>query len=104
MQYRDFWSLNPRRLEAFVKAYRQRMELQAKLDNQNAWLHGQYVAYAVAACLSKKAKYPKQPFAFAGEDSQRERMERIKANMMSFAIRHNAAFAAKEVEQHGNRD
>lgn len=104
MQYRDFWSLNPRRLESFLKGYRQRLELQTKIDNHNAWLHGQYVACAVASCFSKKAKYPKKPFEIAGGQADRERMERIKANMMSFAIRHNAVLAAKEVEQHGYRD
>ena len=32
------------------------------MNNFQAWLTGRYVAEAVASVLSKKAKYPKEPY------------------------------------------
>lgn len=66
--YELFWHLNPRKLEPFKAAYQKKLEI----DNQNAWLQGQYIRLAVGSVLDgKKCKYPKEPFNMGEEKDSR---------------------------------
>lgn len=57
----------------FITSFDKRMKTEAEANFERmkytAWLNGMYVRIAVASCLSKKAKYPKQPY---GEDEQKD--------------------------------
>lgn len=57
-----FWQLNPARLKPFVEAYEQKLHEERDSVNQQAYLIGAYVQYAIASCFSKEAKYPDKPF------------------------------------------
>lgn len=72
MDYCLFWTLNPKRLEAFKKAYDQKHKYNLELGNFQAWLQGIYFAYSVGSIFSKKAEYPDKPIDFSGEDIERE--------------------------------
>lgn len=58
--YELFWHLNPRKLSPFKEAYQKKLEV----DNQNAWIQGQYIRLAVGSVLDgKKCKYPEKPLS-----------------------------------------
>lgn len=62
--YELFWHLNPAKLQPFKEAYQKKLEI----DNQNAWLQGQYIRLAVGSILDgKKCKYPETPIGFNNE-------------------------------------
>lgn len=54
VDYDLFWSLNPKSLTPFIKAF----ELKQKYDDSQAWLHGMYIKLAITSSLSKSSKYP----------------------------------------------
>lgn len=54
VDYELFWTLNPKSLEPFVKAF----ELKQQYDDTIAWLGGIYVRYAIASSFNKEIKYP----------------------------------------------
>lgn len=86
--YELFWHLNPRKLEPFKTAYQKKLEI----DNQNAWLQGQYIRLAVGSVLDgKKCKYPKEPFN-TGDDGDKVSAE---ADFMDWIAAFNAGFEAK---------
>lgn len=85
VDYDLFWSLNPKSLQPFIKAF----ELQKKQDDYNAWLNGMYVQHAVASVLNgSKSKYPREPFIIAREhrlslkEYMMQRMEDINSNIL----------------------
>lgn len=71
MSYELFWTLNPRKLKAFEKAYK----LRIKDQNQLFFIQGQYTLAALAATVGnmfkkrgqKAIEYPKEPFDIFGE-------------------------------------
>jgi hypothetical protein len=71
MGYEDFWH-GPAEL---VKDYRAAENIRRSKANQQMWIQGLYMAHAIAACLDKKAEYPKEPlFIYEHErDAKRER-------------------------------
>lgn len=66
MSKHDFFHGTPHDIEVFINQYdkRVRAEIDAEFERMkyNAWLNGLYVRSAVASCLSRKAKYPKEPY------------------------------------------
>jgi hypothetical protein len=66
--YELFPQLNPRKIEPFKKAFKQRKEEEIATMNYNAWLNGLYVTHAVGACFSKNSKYPSQPIDITGKN------------------------------------
>ena len=75
--YELFWKLNPVKLQAFAKAYEQKIEVDNKMMDAQAWLNGMYVMQAIAVCFGKKSnKYPEKPNSqrdFAMEEAIRIR-------------------------------
>lgn len=57
--YDLFWTLNPRSLQPFIKAF----ELKRINDDFNSWRSGYYIKLAIASSLSKECKYPDKPFS-----------------------------------------
>lgn len=59
VNYDLFWTLTPKSLEPFIKAF----ELQQKREDTLAWQSGIYIQMAIASVLDSKNKYPEQPFS-----------------------------------------
>lgn len=106
MSKRDFFHSTPNDIEIFIdefdKRYRTELEVQSKHLEYGAWLNGLYVRMAVASTLSKKAKYPKEPFGdkqkqesitvtedMSEEEKEKARQEFAK-NMMELFVTPNA--------------
>ena len=58
VNYELFWSLSPKELAPFTKAF----QLKQIQDDQFAWLQGRYIQTAVVSALNSKVKYPKSPY------------------------------------------
>ena len=78
VEYDLFWTLNPRSLQPFVKAF----ELKQKYDDSVAWQQGVYIQLAIASVLNKSAKYPTKPM-MAKTVERDMTAEEIKARVMS---------------------
>ena len=63
VDYKLFWHLNPRKLTPFRKAYE-------KDTDFKAWLHGNYVAEAIACCFGKDHEYPSMPRGLKKEQTE----------------------------------
>lgn len=57
VDYDLFWTLNPKTLQPFIKAFK----LQQDNINAQAWLNGLYVRLAIASTFGKNSPYPKKP-------------------------------------------
>jgi len=57
VDYDLFWTLNPKSLSPFTKAF----SLKQDYDNTVAWSQGLYIRLAIASCLDGKVKYPNKP-------------------------------------------
>ena len=73
-----FFGLNPRIMYAYQDAYIEQKKQEIKLLDAAAFYNGLYVQQAVAACFSKKAKYPKQPLSVAQNAKPLSDAERFK--------------------------
>lgn len=58
VNYDLFWTLNPKSLSPFTKAF----SLRQKYDDMMAWHSGIYIQLAIASAFSKNTKYPEKPF------------------------------------------
>ena len=76
MSKKEFFHSTPNDIDVFIDQYDKLKKHEAEADFErmkySAWLTGLYVRTAVASVLSKKAKYPKQPF---GEEQQIQHIE-----------------------------
>lgn len=61
-----FWTLNPKELEPFKKAF----SLSQEIVDINNWQLGNYIRIAVASALDPKNKYPTEPFSYSNRDSK----------------------------------
>lgn len=64
----EFWNGDTRNIRAYRKAHL----IKRQLAEEEAWLHGLYVGSAIAAALSKDARYPEQPIGVFGSEEQAE--------------------------------
>ena len=80
VDYELFWTLNPKSLSPFVKAF----NLKQRYDDAMAWSNGAYVRMAIASSLSKNVKYPSKPLMSKGEDKPMT-SEEIKRRVMAHA-------------------
>ena len=64
-------------MDEYDKRKRNEAELNFERMKYNAWLSGLYVQLAVGSCLSKKCKYPKEPF---GEDDVQDAVIEVREN------------------------
>lgn len=64
----EFWNGDTRNIVAYRKAHL----IKRQLAEEEAWLHGLYVGSAIAATLSKDARYPEQPIGVFGDSGQLE--------------------------------
>lgn len=93
MGYKDFWELTPKKLQPFVKAKEQEIELRTKMVNYEAWLNGLYIRQAIASVFSKNGKYPEQPIADGSSDRNSQNKEiNFKTQFEVWATKHNEKF------------
>lgn len=72
MDYKLFWELNPKKLEVFVKAFKQKAEYESNKfkaeANFSAWLSGFYVCKAISANFAKNTVYFEKPISLEKEE------------------------------------
>lgn len=62
-----------------VKYYRKKNELERKKKNQEMWMQGLYIQYAISASLNgKKVQYPSEPLALSEAEAVEQRMAKFK--------------------------
>lgn len=105
MSKKEFFHSTPNDIDVFIDQYDKLKKHETEADFErmkySAWLTGLYVRTAVASVLSKKAKYPKQPFGeeqqiqhievtedMSEEEKQKAR-EQLASNLMDLFIRPN---------------
>jgi len=89
--------LNPKKLNAFVKAFKEKTEHEAAVfreqANFTAWLQGLYIARAIAANFSKNVRYYSEPIDFNKQpDDAKAAFERFSIYVEVF----NAQFEQRE--------
>lgn len=96
VDYDLFWTLNPKSLKPFTKAF----DLKQKYDDTMAWTNGLYVRMAIASSLGKDTKYPKQPLSYSKEEANKPMdAEVIKAKMFRQMKILNARFGEGEQDE-----
>lgn len=59
VDYDLFWTLTPKSLTPFIKAF----NLKREIADQDAWQHGVYIQMAIASVMDSKAEYPREPYS-----------------------------------------
>lgn len=79
--YELFWTLNPKKLKAFEKAYTEKIEQENKVMDVMAWRIGAYVTRSIGAALDgRRSKYPEMP-EMLRPSPEVEEAQRIRAYM-----------------------
>ena len=89
----EFYRLNPKTFERRRTYYEKQLEELYKDEDEQAWLSGQYFAYAIGSCFSKRSRYPDKPFTLKREE---EAKTTDAMKFWEFAQAFNANFAAKK--------
>lgn len=99
VDYDLFWTLTPKTLSPFIKAF----SLRQQYDDFLAWQQGKYIQLAVASNLSKDNKYPNEPLLTnvdferkINKDVPNKKQDEIKRKFMERMIQLNSRFK-KEV-------
>ena len=76
MTYEQYWYGDPWMVRAYAQAYL----LKRKIENENAWIQGAYIANAVTVAIAnifgkKKIDYLKQPFDLFPKTEREKQME-----------------------------
>jgi hypothetical protein len=92
VDYELFWTLNPKSLSPFVKAF----NLKQKYDDTMAWALGNYIKHAIVSSFSKTVKYPLSPMLSSNVKRDME-PEEIKQKMFQRMAMVNQRFGKEEV-------
>lgn len=68
IDYELFWTLNPKTIAPFNKAFQMKVQAQ----DEYAWRQGIYIQHAIASVMDKRSKYPKTPLLHNLQLEQRE--------------------------------
>lgn len=93
VDYKLFWSLNPRKLKPFVLAYE--LELKDKMEEMNfsSWMIGIYMSYSMASVLGENSNYPESPLSlFEQKDDEMDRSVRESELFGAYAAMFNKTF------------
>lgn len=98
VEYDLFWTLNPKSLTPFIRAF----ELKNEYEDRLMWQNGLYVRMAIATLFDKKAKYPEQPLSVPKRVVDEEvesnyKMNKIKRAMLERMTIVNHQLEKKEV-------
>lgn len=97
VDYDLFWTLNPKSLKPFIKAF----ELSEKQEDMIAWRSGMYIKLAIGSLLSKEIKYPTRPLSADNdivldeEEFARRKMNHIKQTMLERMVVVNSRFKSE---------
>lgn len=72
MPTREFWNEEPSLLWTYLSLYNKKIQQKQEEIDFCAWLQGFYVYKAVACCLAKGQKYPKEPIYIKQQAIQRQ--------------------------------
>lgn len=80
VQYDLFWSLNPKSLAPFIRAF----TLRQKHEDVLAWQQGSYIRMAITSSFNDKVKYPVNPLSQSAvnEISPEKQQEIIKERFL----------------------
>ena len=91
VNYDLFWTLNPKSLSPFYKAF----ELSKNQQDEIAWQNGWYIRLAVASIIDSKVKYPTKPMSDTTvtiEEVAQAKMNKIKQKMLETMVVVNSKF------------
>ena len=91
VNYELFWTLNPKTLAPFVKAF----SLKQNYDDAVCWRTGMYISVAIASNFDKGTKYPKKPLS-SDKVERVNTPEDIKSKMMNTVIMLNSRFGKEQ--------
>jgi len=94
VDYELFWRLNPKKLEPFKEAFKQKKEEETALMNYSAWLHGIYVGKAIGSNFNKNVDYPNKPLDLTAKNEMS-----IGQKLELWAISVNAEYDKKHPEE-----
>ena len=78
VDYDLFWTLNPKSLQPFIKAF----SIKQKFDDSLAWTQGLYIQMAISSVMSKDYKYPSEPLSSKKKITKQEVIQnRFKTQM-----------------------
>lgn len=63
VDYHLFWTLTPKSMEPFIRAFKRKEERRQEQFDIIAWQIGGYVRQAIASSFDKNTKYPKEPYS-----------------------------------------
>lgn len=94
-----FWTLTPKSLQPFVKAF----ELKQEYDDTLAWTNGLYVTMAIASSFDKDSKYPDKPLSSNSKVDDNElneiKVSRMKETMLERMEIINNRFSKEEIKE-----
>ena len=93
VDYGLFWTLNPKSLSPFIKAF----SLKEEREDRMAWINGAYIRMAVGSLLSKNNKYPDKPLFGVKEISEEIKQARNKEKMFMQMELLNSRFRKEEL-------
>lgn len=88
MPTREFWNEEPNLLWTYLSLYNKKIQQKQEEMDFYAWLQGFYVCKAVACCLVKGQKYPKEPIYIKQQIIQRQSKQNV-ANKIKASLQKN---------------
>lgn len=96
VEYDLFWTLTPKSLSPFFKAFELKQTMNQEMMDVEAWQHGVYIQMAVASIMDSKNEYPKEPFSIINKKKslvhQLSKTEQLKEMMMERMFIVNSQF------------
>lgn len=89
VDYDLFWSLNPRKLQPFVKSFKMKQKIKTEYINFQTWLQGIYFGKALVASLDKNQEYFKEPIDFQKIKEQKSQEELMAMRFEAWSIAFN---------------
>lgn len=89
VDYDLFWSLNPRKLQPFVKSFKMKQEIKTEDINFQTWLQGIYFGQALVAILDKNQEYFNEPIDFQKIKEQKSQEELMAMRFEAWSIAFN---------------
>lgn len=89
VDYDLFWSLNPRKLQPFVKSFKMKQKIKTEDINFQTWLQGIYFGKALVASLDKNQEYFEKPIDFQKIKEQKSQEELMAMKFEAWSIAFN---------------
>lgn len=83
VDYNLFWTLNPRKLQPFIKSFEMKQKINIETINYQTWLQGIYFGRAVVATLDKNVEYFDKPIDFDKYSNENVSEEKTKEEIMA---------------------